>query len=112
MPNKRINNTILKQFHSKNIREPTRYYQPMLDKVFNKDPKDIGRGIKIGDLKGFNTSHNTDQHPKLRPPTPDITEVNDKKQPMGHSSLHEKKPHFVFGQGGQERADAEHITQN
>lgn len=112
MPNKSINHSILKCYHSKDINEVINYYQKKQDRVFNKDPKDIGRGIKIGDLTGFNTSHNTDQHPKLRPPTPDITEVNDKKQPMGHSSLHEKKPHFVFGQGGQERADAEHITQN
>ena len=40
MPNKKINSGILKLYHSDNIRRPIKYYQPMMDKVFNKPVKD------------------------------------------------------------------------
>ncbi len=64
MPNKSINHTILKQLHSKNIRAPIRYYQPMLIKELN--PGETGRGIDIGNLNDFNASSVIDK--TLRPP--------------------------------------------
>ena len=111
MPNKSINHSILKCYHSKDINEVINYYQKKQDRVFNKDPKDIGRGIKIGDLMGFNTNHNTDQHPQLRPAKQEIAEVNDQDQ-FTSSGHHELKPHFIFGQNTTQRKDAQEITQN
>ena len=64
MPNKSINHSILKGFHSKNIRAPLKYYQPMLIKEFN--PNEKGRGIDIGNLTDFNASSHIDK--TIRPP--------------------------------------------
>jgi len=83
----------------------------MMDKVFNKPVKDIGRGIIIGDLVGFNTNHNTDNHPKIRPDDVEISEVNDKSQPQAPQGHNELKQHFIFDHQG-ERKDANEIQQN
>ncbi len=64
MPNKSINHSILKGFHSGNVRVPTKYYQPMLIKELN--PAETGRGIDIGNLTDFNANSEIDK--SLRPP--------------------------------------------
>ena len=111
MPNKKINHGILKLYHSKDINEVINYYQPMMDKRLVKPRSEIGHGIKIGDLVGFKTEHNTDNHPKVRPDEPRIAPANDKPQfkSSGHTELDN---HFIFGQSNNERKDASEITQN
>ena len=107
MPNKSINHSILKGFHSKDIRVPIKYYQPMLIKDFN--PNEKGRGIDIGDLNSFNASSDIDK--TIRPPILIKNDTGDKPQELHKKQFNELRNLHLRKVKGL-RKDANEIVNN
>ena len=61
MGNKKISSAIRKKFSKFNTREATSYVKPSGKLLIDN----IGRGIHIGDLNGFNANHDMDKSARM-----------------------------------------------
>jgi hypothetical protein len=112
MPNKSINNGLLRKFHSGDNNPVSCHYQKHLDKKLLK-LGEKGRGIHIGSLMDFNASSGYNAKKRTEGDAPKHQRKPDNVRPYIAPPIHltENEPHFLF-RCGCKRTDAKEVSQN